>query len=439
MKAKLNYFLEMIRTSFWFLPLLVILITIGLAFLFIWLDIAFRFEPNGFFSYFLSGGAESARQVLTTIAGAMLGVAGTVFSITLVALTLASNQFGARLLRNFMYDRLNQVVLGIYVATFLYCLLVLKTVKTDMDTEFVPNLSVMVAMILAIANIFLLIIYIHHISISIQADQVISDVNSNLEKNLKKIFPEDLGEETTDDSKSEQLFRRLMASHGFSEKVISSRSGYLQAIDNDGLMSLAKDHSLIISLGHRPGDFLVENEPIAEVFSKETCPGRVKERIRDTFVFGRVRTPVQDAEFAIHQLVEIASRALSPGVNDPFTAITCIDKLKASICYLSRAKFSSAWRYDEDGNLRMKVYPVTFAGVLDAAFNQIRQYGKGSPSVMIRLMEALVTIDSFAGGPLKKESVRRHAGMVLQAAEDAQYNPNDLKDVKERFMKIKQD
>src|SRR5690554_4626207 len=111
MKAKLNYFLEMIRTSFWFLPLLVILITIGLVFLFIWLDIAFRFEPNGFFSYFLSGGAESARQVLTTIAGAMLGVAGTVFSITLVALTLASNQFGARLLRNFMYDRLNQVVL----------------------------------------------------------------------------------------------------------------------------------------------------------------------------------------------------------------------------------------------------------------------------------------------------------------------------------------
>lgn len=436
MKAKLKFFLDMIKTSFWFLPLLVILITIGLAFLFIWLDIAYRFEPNGFFEHSLSGGAESARQVLTTIAGAMLGVAGTVFSITLVALTLASSQFGARLLRNFMYDRLNQLVLGTYVATFLYCLLVLKTVKSDGDTGLVPNLSVMVAMILAIANIFLLIIYIHHISISIQADHVISDVNKHLERSLKKLFPEDLGEGPGDNMKSQKQYQELLASHPFNDKVISTRSGYLQAIDNDGLMSLASGQSMIISLNHRPGDFLVENEAIAEVFSKEACTDKMKKRIRDTFVFGRVRTPVQDAEFAIHQLVEIASRALSPGVNDPFTAMTCIDKLKANICYLSKAKFPSAWRYDEEGDLRMKVDPVTFSGIMDAAFNQIRQYGKSSPSVIIRLMEALVTIDAFTTDFGKKESVRQHARMVLNAAESSGYDDNDLNDLKERFQEI---
>ncbi|MEE4176045.1 MAG: DUF2254 domain-containing protein [Bacteroides sp.] len=436
MKAKLKYFLEMVRTSFWFLPLVVILVTIGLAFLFIRLDTTLTIEPKGFFRHFLSGGAESARQVLTTIAGAMLGVAGTVFSITLVALTLASSQFGARLLRNFMYDRLNQLVLGTYVATFLYCLLVLKTVKSDLDTGLVPNLSVMVAMILAIANIFLLIIFIHHISISIQADHVISDVNKNLEKSLKKLFPEGLGEEPDEAVKSERLFQNLLITHPFSVKVSSTRNGYLQAIDNEGLMSVANNQSLIISLKHRPGDFLVENETIAEVFSKETCTKEVKGRIRETFVFGRVRTPVQDAEFAIHQLVEIASRALSPGVNDPFTAITCIDKLKASICYLTRAKFPSAWRYDEEGHLRLKVDPIRFSGIMDAAFNQIRQFGKSSPSVTIRLMEALVTINEFAKDPVHRQSISRHAEMVLDAGKEAHYNDNDLKDLKERFHKI---
>ena len=438
MKAKLKYLLDRIRTSFWFIPLLIILIALGLAVGFIWLDSTIQVQSNGFFRFYLSGSAESARQILTVIAGAMLGVAGTVFSITLVALTLASGQFGSRLLRNFMYDRLNQVVLGTYVATFLYCLLVLKTVRSGQEFTFVPNLSVVVAMALAISNIFLLIIFIHHISVSIQADQVISEVNRNLEKNLRKLFPEDLGEEPNDMHRHEELFRELLFTHTSSARVKSSRSGYLQAIDNEGLMALARDHSLIISLNHRPGDFLVEKEMIAEVYAKEAIGDEIPDKIRSTFVFGSVRTPLQDAEFAIHQLVEIASRALSPGVNDPYTAITCIDKLKASLCYLTRANFPSAWRYDQEGHLRVKVSPMNFAGVLDAAYNQIRQFGHGSPAVIIRLMEALVTIDYFAKDGEKKESIRRHAKMVLNAAEKAGYDPNDLKDVRERYKQIDQ-
>ncbi|MBW6498464.1 MAG: DUF2254 domain-containing protein [Bacteroidales bacterium] len=437
MKAKISYFLEMLKTSFWFLPLVIILSFIGLAFLFIYFDLRIRFEPNGFLLYFLSGGAESARNVLTIIGSAMLGVAGTVFSITLVVLTLASSQFGARLLRNFMYDRLNQVVLGTYVATFIYCILVLKTVKSEMDIEFVPNLSILVAMILAVANIFLLIVYIHHISVSIQADHVISDVNQNLTKSIRTLFPEELGEELGSEEKNIEQFREIMKSFPSPEVVKCARSGYLQAIDSDGLIDLAAKYDLFLSLNYRPGNFLVNNEPLVEVFSNKPCTDELKEKISDTFMLGKVRTPVQDAEFAIHQLVEVAARALSPGVNDPFTAITCIDNLTSSLCYLTGVKFPSIWRYDEEGRLRMKVRPVNFAGMMDAAFNQIRQYGKGSPAVIIRLMEALGTINRFATLPGHAEAVERHAKMVLNDAEESITEENDLNDLRERFRKIK--
>lgn len=437
MKAKLKYFVELIKTSFWFLPLVIILSAIGLAFLLIYFDLRASFEPKGFLVYFLSGGAVSARNVLSIIGSAMLGVAGTVFSITLVALTLASSQFGARLLRNFMYDQLNQVVLGTYVATFIYCMLVLKTVKSEMDIEFVPNLSIMVAMILAVANIFLLIIYIHHISVSIQADHVVSDVSQKLTKSIKTLFPEELGEEQGSEKKNKELYEELIKSFPSPEVVDCPRSGYLQAIDNDGLIDLSVKYDLFLSLNHRPGNFLVENEPLVEVYSKKPCNDELKEKIRDTFVLGKVRTPLQDTEFSIHQLVEVAARALSPGINDPFTAITCIDNLTASLCYLTGVKFPSAWRHDEEGRLRMKVNPVTFAGMMDAAFNQIRQYGKDSPSVIIRLMEGLVTIKRFSTLSDHSGSVIRHAKMVLNAAEEAITEENDLNDVRERFRKIK--
>ncbi len=438
MKAKLKYFLEMLKTSFWFLPLFIILLSIGLAFWLVYTDTRLSPDPKGFLSYFFSGGAESARKVLNMIAGAMLGVAGTVFSITLVALTLASSQFGARLLRNFMYDRLNQIVLGTYVATFIYCMLVLKTVKSEMDAEFVPNLSVMVAMILAVANIFLLIVFIHHISVSIQADHVISDVNHKLVKSIRTLFPEELGEEQNNEEKSLSLYQEVKKSFPSPEVVECASSGYLQAIDNDGLLDLTVKFELFLSLNHRPGDFLVENEPLVVVYSKKPCNDELKEKIRDTFVIGKVRTPLQDTEFSIHQLVEVAARALSPGVNDPFTAITCIDNLTASLCYLTGVKFPTAWRYDEEGRLRMRVNPVNFAGMMDAAFNQIRQYGKDSPSVIIRLMEGLVTINRFATLPDHSKAVERHAKMVLNAAEEAISEENDLNDLRERFNKIKE-
>jgi len=431
MRTKLLHFWESLETSFWFLPLLIVLLAIGLSFGLIYLDSLFDYQPSGFFLIFYTGGAESARSILSTISGAMLGVASTVFSITLVALTLATSQFGPRLLRNFMHDRLNQVVLGTYVATFIYCLLVLRTVKSNGELSFVPNISILFAIILAIGNIMLLIVFIHHISVSIQADQVIYKVGSNLNDNIKRLFSEELGEEKPAWEKEKPEEAQKEYSH--IQAVLSLRGGYLQLIDMNTLLYQAAHHDLLLRLYCKPGEYLVKNTPIIRCFSKEKIGDDLQSKLENAFILGGKRSPAQDAEFAVHQMVEIAARALSPGVNDPYTAISCIDKLCATMCYLTNAKFPSPYRYDDEGVLRVITISLDFRGMMDAAFHQIRQYGKDNEAVLIRLMEALNTINSFARTDEQKEAVQRHAKMVIRAAEEAFSEPNDVEDLKERF------
>jgi uncharacterized membrane protein len=435
MKTRILYIWEKLSGSFWFLPLVIILIAMGSAIGLIYIDSKYPLEHSDFFEIMLSGGEESARSVLSTIAGAMLAVAGTVFSITLVVLTLASSQFGARLLRNFMYNRLNQVVLGVYVATFIYCLIVLRAVKSSQDFDYIPNISVLFAMILAVGGILLLIVFIHHISVSIQADHVIVDVDKKLKGSIRKLFPTELGEakpHKDHEAEIENAMKRL----GRETRIKMNQNGYLGAIDNDGLLKLASEYDLLFTLNNRPGEFLVEEVDLVTVNHSSEIDDQLCDRIRNAFIFGKVRTPVQDAEFAIHQMVEIAARALSPGINDPYTAITCIDNLSATLCYLTRAKFPSGCRYDENDRLRVIAKPESFSGMMDAAFNQIRQYGKDSPSVIIRLMEALGTIYQMAQKPEHKDAVKRHSQMVLNTAEKFITENNDLNDLKERYEKI---
>jgi len=428
---KLNYLWEKLNASFWFIPLLILLIAVGAAIGLLYLDSAVEIEPTSFWKYFFAGSADSARSILSTIAGAMIGVAGTVFSITLVALTLASSQFGSRLLRNFMYDKVNQIVLGTYVATFVYCLLVLSAVRQGEGVNFVPVFSVLVAILAAVMNIILLIIFIHHIAIGIQSDKVVSDISAAMSGNIKRLFPDEIGEAS--EQRAEPTLEQLRQKHTRQSVVQSPWSGYLQSVDLEYLMSLAEQHNLVLLINFRPGDYLVEGLHIVEVLSDEESEEGTLDHIKSAFIIGKVRTPLQDAEFAIHQMVEIAARALSPGVNDPYTAIACIDNLSSVLCYLARASFPSAYRYNEEGQLRLVVDHLTFEGMIDAAFHQIRQYSKDSPAVLIRLMEALSTIYRFAERPNRRKAVARHARMVLQVAERSFEEREDLEDLRERW------
>ncbi|MBD8490992.1 DUF2254 domain-containing protein [Echinicola sp. CAU 1574] len=437
MKTKLVYFWSILQSSFWFVPLQLILVSIIAATGFIYLDTVWEFEPSGVFKYYMFGEEEAARSILSTIAGAMIGVAGTVFSITLVALTLASSQFGPRLLQNFMHDRINQVVLGSYIATFNYCLLVLRAVKSGEELGFVPNISIIFAIFLAIVNIFLLVIFIHHISVSIQADQVISNVNNNLHKNFKRLFPI----KDTNDSEpltfDEKMLEVKKAQLKQEYSLNSRKSGYLQSIDHHKLMELAKEVQGIVEVKKHAGNFIVEKQELIIIHTSGKLEDGLEDRFRSSFIIGNKRTSSQDAEFAIRQMVEVAARALSPGVNDPFTAITCIDKLTDVICYLTSARLPSPYHFDGEGEMRLVTKTISFDGVMSVAFNQIRQFGSNSPAVIIRLMEAMITIFQFAEDDQHKNIILKHASMISHTGEKSFLDENDVKDLKERYEQLK--
>lgn len=431
---KLHFFWKELTATFWFLPALTICFAVFLSIALVSLDSAVAIPQEGWIRFFLVNSSDSARSILSTISGAMIGVAGTVFSVTLVALTLASSQFGPRLIKNFMYVRLNQVVLGAYVSTYLYCLLVLNAVSDNDGYSFIPSISILVAILAAVTNIVLLIVFIHQIAVSIQADRVISDISGFIAKQVETLFPEKMGEEIADEENMDAS--AILSGYPQRVSIKSPKSGYLQYMDGGVLMKLVVKHDSLLQLHHRPGSFLVKGSEVGLLYSNSAWEEKTLESLTDQFIIGETRSTQQDLEFSFHQMVEVAARALSPGVNDPYTAMACIDHLSATMCYLAEAQFPSKYRFDEEGHLRVITDILTFEGILDVAFNQIRQFSGGSPAVIIRMMEALTTLQGFTQTESHKKAVIKHAEMVLRMGQETIKEKNDIDDLAQRAEQI---
>lgn len=431
---KLLFFLNELKATFWFVPVLLILFSILLAIGFVYIDQIATFSRDGLGRFLFVNSVDSARSILSTISGAMIGVAGTVFSVTLVALTLASSQLGPRLIKNFMYVRLNQVVLGSYISTYLYCLIVLNAIQESNNFTFIPTLAIFFAIIAAIANIILLIVFIHQIATSIQADNVISDISAFISKQVRVLFPEKMGDEP--DPADELPVDAIKTQYSNIISIKNSKSGYLQYIDSESILNIMTDFNALLELNYRPGDYLVEGVEIGKLYTNEKLEEDNLEKILFQFVIGKTKTAQQDIEFSIHQMVEIAARALSPGVNDPYTAIACIDNLTATMCYLAQVKFPSKYRVDDKNELRVIADTLNFEGILNASFNQIRQFSVGSTAVIIRLMEVLLIIHEFATKENYKKTIMKHVKMTLNAGKESIKEKNDLEDLIERSKKI---
>jgi len=425
MPARLRDFWEAISSSLWFVPSLLTGLAAVLALGTVALDAAL---PNHT-GWGYAGGADGAREVLSTIAGSMITVAGVSFSVMIVALTLASQQFGPRLLRNFMRDTGNQVVLGTFIATFTYCLLVLRTISGQ-GNGFVPNVSVTVAIVLALASLGVLIYFIHHAAVSIQAPQVIAMVAADLDQAIRRLFPETLGRAF---NTGPQIQQHVIEEFGPDDDcVLASGDGYLRSLDTDQLLKIAIEVDLVVQLKYSPGDFVVAGTMLAAVRPPLHCDERTREKIRQTFILGSERTHLQDVAFSIQQLVEIAVRALSPGVNDPFTALNCIDRLSAALRRLMETSFPSAYRYDENGRVRIIVRPVSCAQLVDAAFDPIRRYGRCSAAVAIRLLESMATIALGAQREEDRAALLRQASMVAEGGKSLP-EPRDAQRVEQAF------
>ena len=367
--------------------------------------------------------------MLSTIAGSMITVAGVTFSITIVALTLASQQFGPRLLRSFLRDLGNQIVLGTFVSTFVYCLLVLRTVRGTDDTQFVPHLAVTLGVVLAMLSLGVLIFFIHHVSTSIQASQIIARVAADLEASVTRLFPDRLGE-----GRREPPPATTQSPADFEDRgraVLSSTSGYVQAIDGERLLSVASEFELVLRVEAGPGQFVRTGTPLARVRS-ESDDAQVSDRIRAAFIIGSARTPTQDPLFFVEQLVEMAVRALSPGINDPGTALLCIDRLGAALCQMAGRETPSRYRIDDDGALRVIAAPLTFSRFADTCFVEIRRYGRSSPSVTLRLLDVIAETAACVHREEDRLALLRHANTIAEEARDAGNGWTDASTIVER-------
>ncbi|MBD2039311.1 DUF2254 domain-containing protein [Microcoleus sp. FACHB-672] len=432
MNIKLSKLWDSLHSSYWFVPALMSGSAMVLAFAMLALDRAGKSGPVEQLAWIYTGGPEGARTLLSTVAGSMITVAGTAFSIVIVALTLASSQFGPRLLRNFMQDTGNQVVLGTFIGTFIYCLLVLRTIRGDDYNLFVPQIAVTFGIVLAIASIGVLIYFIHHASTSIQSWHVIGEVSKELNHAIDHLFPQKIGQGKPE-QKQQWVDEIPVNFDKEASPVLATKSGYLQAVDDKRLMKIAKSNNLLLRLKYRPGKFIVQDSKLVMVWPGERMNEKLYRQIEEAFILGLQRTEQQDVEFCINQLVEIALRAISPGINDPFTAIQCIDQLSAALCRLAQRDFPSPYRYDDEHNLKLIANSVTFPGLTDDAFNQIRQYGGSDVAVTIRLLEAIAAIAQYTRNRKDREALLHHATMIERGSQTLS-EEHDRKDVEEQYL-----
>jgi uncharacterized membrane protein len=425
---------ESLRTTFWLVPAVLVAAAALLFVVTLEIDFAAYHHHLTLPFWIRMGSADSSREVLIAIAAAVITVVGVVFSITILALTLASQQFGPRMMRNFVRDVGNQVTLGVFVATFVYSVLVLGSIASDSRGKFVPHLSTTVAEALLLVNIAVLIYFIHHIAKSIQLPEVIAGIARDLTRAIDAEFPNrtaDLPGPAVDvNGRSVPELLRLIDERG--GPVPATASGYLQFVGYAQLVDIAAQMDAVIRLDHRPGHFLIAGRTLATVWPQGAAR-HVGLAIAKAHVTGPHRTLMQDPVFAIDQLVEIAIRALSPAVNDTFTALTCIDWLSAGISRVSGRMLDEGVYRDREGRVRLIESDPSYARMVNRAFDKVRQSARGMPAVLIRLVDSLSAIMQETTSDDQRRILARQATMILLVAEESVPDPNDREDIRVRY------
>ncbi|MDP9095010.1 MAG: DUF2254 domain-containing protein [Pseudomonadota bacterium] len=417
MKARLRKWMSNLSETFWLVPAACVVAGIVLALGLVHLD-RVGAVPQWLIdsSWLYSGGGTGARALLGAVASSTIGVAGTVFSITIAALSLAAGQMGPRLLRNFTRDRGNQTTLGIFLGTFSYALLVLRSVRTQSEGAFVPHLSLSVGILLAFVCVGTLVYFVNHKAGRINVDTVIDLVGGEVRDAIARLT-----------SSSPAATPPPQVCWQNAVPITDSRRGYLQQLHLEGLASWASESGTTVRLLVRPGDYVFPGAPIAVL-----CPSvdGADAAIREATALGPRRVSAQDLEFAVRQLVEVAVRALSSGINDPHTAIGVLDILGSGLCDLVPRHLPTG-AVVQGGRAVLLVPAIDYDGLVDTMFQMIRQNAANSAAVLIRMVEVLTAVASVERDPARLQTLRRHADLVWADAEH-RLSANDLADLRRR-------
>jgi uncharacterized membrane protein len=413
-RARLRKLVDVMAETFWLIPGFMVIFGVLSAVALIEVDRS-GLAPRALIdsAWVYNGDGEGARGLLSALAESMISVAGTVFSITIAALSLAAGQMGPRLLRNFTRDRGNQITLGAFLGTFAYSVMVLRSVQSS----FIPHLSLTVAILLALICVGLLVFFVGHMANRINVDTVLELVCEDVRSALLRL--------TTTAAQPAPPSAELW--HG-AKPIVDRRRGYLQQLDEAGLADWAAAHKTRIKLLTRPGDYVFPGAPIALI-----CPSvaEAATAIENATALGPQRMSSADLEFAIQQLVEVAVRALSPGINDPFTAMSVLDRLGAVLCDLVNRCLPSGVSL-RGSRVVLVVEQTDYAGLTDSMFHLIRQNAAGKAAVLIRLIEVLTVVICCERDPVRMVELKRHVDLTLECAKQSISGSSDLDDVQKR-------
>lgn len=401
-----------LRGSFWFLPCLLVALAIALAFTLV------HFEDSAMEQWMkrhpglFGASAAGARAMLSTIAGSMISVVGIVFSMTLVALALASSQYSSRVLRTFMRSRVTQASIGIFAGIFVYCLIVLRGVHGRDESVVVPVLAVSAAMLLALVGVIALIFFIHHIALSIQASTILANIAEETIDAMQAMFPAPGECPRSAASLTEQEAGTWLDSLCWAD-IAAPKTGYLQGIDYELLMRLACEQGLVLRVQRAVGQFVLAGTPLFAVAGKGAAG--LGASLHSAVTVSPYRTVQQDPGFGVRQLVDVALKALSPGVNDTTTAVMCLDYLGAVMAALGRLAIPSRYLYGQ-GALKIAANGPDYAAILAEALDQIRRSAGGNVTVIVRMIAVIDTLEGLVGDARRRAALGAQLEAIAELA-----------------------
>ncbi len=429
---KLKQLWSNMRSSLWFIPSLIVLISIVLAVALI--EAASGSERwLGQWPRMFGAGADGARAMMSTIAGSMMTVVGVTFSMILVVLALASSQYTSRILRTFMSDHVTQLVLGTFVGIFTYSLIVLRTIRGGDEGAFVPSLAVFFGFVLALGGVGTLVFFIDHIASSIQASSIIASVAQETMAAIDRAFPENLGQGSGEDDGDEMP--RAMSGRNW-RPVPANESGYIQHVNNAALLAVARDKKTVVWMERGIGEFIVQNTPLVSLALEAPPDQETIAALQAAFSIRRHRTVEQDVAFGIRQIVDVALKALSPGINDHTTAVMCVDYLTAILARLASRQIPSSQRHEEE-ELRVIARGPSFESLLALSFDQIRSSAKGDAALMFRLLDALQTLAGMTTGQNRRRALREQVQWIAELVERSVESGHDRVTIDAKLARVR--
>lgn len=399
-----------LSAGLWFLPAVMVLGSMLLALGLVEAENWYDLELGKRWPRLFGAGHDGARAMLTAIASSMITVAGVVFSVTIVALSLAASQYSPRVLRTFTSDRPIQLVLGVFVGIFAYCLVVLRTIRGGDENGFVPSLAVLGGLVLSLVGIGFLVFFIHHMAASIHASSILSRVVAATLEAIDNLFPENLGAPASD-ADEESVVSEL----GPWTPVAARHTGYIIGVSESGLLGFARERGRVLRMAAAVGEFVIQGQPIAHLSGSGAVSEADEKALNWQYSCDQQRTVEQDAAFGFQQIVEMGSKALSPGINDASTAGLCIDRLTQLLVYLGRRRIETPLRRHE-GELRVIARGQTFASFTDLAYHRLFLDAARKPLVVKQLLGSIDKVASAVSSQERRDILAAQAEAIGEQA-----------------------